>query len=115
MAWSADSVQRDGLAVPPSSRLFERVMCGVDGSGESFEASATGRSRPARKLGGGRTHEQGVLEARGPERPHLVRWDDDGRVTLIYPGPDASVEHFRRGRADGVVSAYTTPVGWFQQ
>jgi nucleotide-binding universal stress UspA family protein len=31
-------VQRDGSAVPPSSGLFERVMCGIDGSGESFEA-----------------------------------------------------------------------------
>jgi hypothetical protein len=25
--------------------------------------------------------------------PYVVRWEHDGRETLIYPGPDAYVEH----------------------
>ncbi|HEV7185641.1 MAG: DUF1918 domain-containing protein [Actinomycetales bacterium] len=25
--------------------------------------------------------------------PYLVRWEDDERTTLVYPGPDAHVEH----------------------
>jgi hypothetical protein len=40
-----------------------------------------------------------VLEARGPDGPYLVRWEDDGHVTLIYPGPDATIEHFSGGNA----------------
>jgi hypothetical protein len=25
--------------------------------------------------------------------PYVVRWDDDGHEALVYPGPDATVEH----------------------
>lgn len=36
-----------------------------------------------------------ILEVRGDDRtaPFLVRWQDDGRVSLLYPGSDARVEH----------------------
>ncbi len=39
-----------------------------------------------------------VLEARGPDNsaPFLVRWDDTGHVTLLFPGTDAVVEHPER-------------------
>lgn len=38
-----------------------------------------------------------VLEARGPFEggPFLVRWDEDGHVTLLFPGTDTIVEHLR--------------------
>ena len=34
-----------------------------------------------------------IIETRGPDgsAPFLVRWADDGRTTLVFPGPDASV------------------------
>jgi hypothetical protein len=34
-----------------------------------------------------------IIEARGPDGspPFLVRWADDGRTTLVFPGPDARV------------------------
>jgi hypothetical protein len=32
--------------------------------------------------------------------PYLVRWSDDGHVGLIFPGPDAAVEHFERAARD---------------
>ena len=25
--------------------------------------------------------------------PYLVRWDDTGRTTLLFPGPDCRIEH----------------------
>lgn len=28
--------------------------------------------------------------------PYDVRWSDTGRVTLVFPGPDAHVHHFER-------------------
>jgi Domain of unknown function (DUF1918) len=36
-----------------------------------------------------------ILEARGDGGgpPFLVRWEDTGSVTLLFPGSDASVEH----------------------
>ena len=36
-----------------------------------------------------------ILEARGPggSAPFLVRWEDTGHVTLMYPGSDARVQH----------------------
>jgi hypothetical protein len=39
-----------------------------------------------------------VLETRGPDgsAPFLVRWDDSGHVTLLFPGTDAVVEHLER-------------------
>jgi hypothetical protein len=35
-----------------------------------------------------------VVEAQGPDgtAPFLVRWDDNGHVTLFFPGPDAVIE-----------------------
>lgn len=37
-----------------------------------------------------------VLEVRGTngEPPYLVRWEDDGREGLFFPGSDAVVQHF---------------------
>jgi hypothetical protein len=36
-----------------------------------------------------------VLEVRGPdgEPPFLVRWADSGHEALLFPGPDASIQH----------------------
>ncbi|RLU89201.1 DNA-binding protein [Streptomyces griseocarneus] len=31
--------------------------------------------------------------------PYDVRWSDDGRVTLVYPGPDAHVHHLEHRTA----------------
>lgn len=35
-----------------------------------------------------------VLEVRGDggEPPYLVRWSDDGRTSLVFPGTDARIE-----------------------
>jgi Domain of unknown function (DUF1918) len=47
-----------------------------------------------------------IVEVRGAggEPPYLVRFDD-GHTTLVFPGPDAIIEHPRRkarkGRAGG--------------
>ena len=37
-----------------------------------------------------------VLEVHGPDGlpPYVVEWDDDGRTSLFFPGPDATVQHF---------------------
>jgi hypothetical protein len=50
-----------------------------------------------------------VLEARGPDStaPFVVRWDDNGHVTLFFPGVDAVIEPHPPGadikdRAEGV-------------
>ena len=34
-------------------------------------------------------------DAGGP--PFVVRWEDDGHVSRIYPGSDAFVQHFEHG------------------
>jgi len=38
-----------------------------------------------------------VLDVRGPEGgpPYLVRWGDSGHESLFFPGPDASLQHFK--------------------
>jgi len=37
-----------------------------------------------------------ILEVRGPDGspPYLVRWSEDGHVGLVFPGPDAHIQHF---------------------
>lgn len=37
-----------------------------------------------------------ILEVRHADGtpPYLVRWSDNGHKALIYPGPDAHVQHF---------------------
>ena len=37
-----------------------------------------------------------ILEVLGPdgEPPYVVRWEEDGHVSELYPGSDAYVQHF---------------------
>jgi hypothetical protein len=44
-----------------------------------------------------------ILEVHGEDGapPYLVRWSDNGHESLIFPGPDASVEHFGGGVTPG--------------
>lgn len=37
-----------------------------------------------------------ILEVRGKggRPPYVVRWSDSGHESLVYPGPDAYVEHY---------------------
>ena len=39
-----------------------------------------------------------ILEVRHADGspPYLVRWSDTGHEALVFPGPDATVEHFDR-------------------
>jgi hypothetical protein len=39
-----------------------------------------------------------IIEVRHPDGspPYVVRWSDDGHEALVFPGPDAFVEHFER-------------------
>jgi hypothetical protein len=47
-------------------------------------------------------HDAEILEVRGPHGspPYVVRWDD-GRVSILYPGSDVSVEHFEHSTDRG--------------
>jgi hypothetical protein len=48
--------------------------------------------------GGEAEHDGEIVEAlgEGGAPPFVVRWDD-GRVSRLYPGPDAYVQHFEHG------------------
>lgn len=37
-----------------------------------------------------------ILEVHGEDGapPYLVRWSDNDRVSLVFPGSDAQIEHF---------------------
>lgn len=37
-----------------------------------------------------------ILEVRGKDGtpPYVVRWGDTGHIALVFPGPDATVQHF---------------------
>ena len=44
----------------------------------------------------GRPRREGKIEeVRGPDGgpPYLVRWDDTGRATLLFPGSDCRIVH----------------------
>ena len=43
-----------------------------------------------------------ILEVRHADGspPYVVRWSDSGHEALVFPGPDAYVEHFERQRSD---------------
>lgn len=47
-----------------------------------------------------------ILEVRGGRGapPYLVQWSDDGRISLLFPGPDAVVDSPGRARARFVKS-----------
>jgi Domain of unknown function (DUF1918) len=41
-------------------------------------------------------HDGEILEVLGEDGapPYLVRWEEDGRVSRLYPGSDAYIQHF---------------------
>ena len=45
-----------------------------------------------------------ILEVRGEHGapPYVVRWSDTGHEALVFPGPDAFVEHYERHDVAGV-------------
>lgn len=45
---------------------------------------------------GGPVRDGEILEVHHPDGspPYLVRWSDTGHETLVFPGPDAEVQHF---------------------
>lgn len=45
---------------------------------------------------GGPDRDGEVLEVRHADGtpPYVVRWEDSGRETLFFPGPDVTVQHF---------------------
>jgi hypothetical protein len=47
-------------------------------------ANSGGKKRDARIIG--TPHPDG-------SPPYLVRWSDDGHEALVFPGPDAVIEH----------------------
>jgi hypothetical protein len=42
-----------------------------------------------------------ILEVHGADGdpPFLVQWSDDGRIGLVFPGPDAMIEHLDHTQA----------------
>ncbi len=42
-----------------------------------------------------------ILEVRGQNGgpPYIVRWSDDGHEAFVFPGPDATIQHFEHGEA----------------
>jgi hypothetical protein len=50
-------------------------------------------------VGEGRDGE--ILEVRGIDGtpPYLVRWSDNGHESLLFPGPDSTVQHFSHDEA----------------
>jgi nitroimidazol reductase NimA-like FMN-containing flavoprotein (pyridoxamine 5'-phosphate oxidase superfamily) len=51
-----------------------------------------------------------ILEVHGANGtpPYVVRWSDDGHEGLFFPGPDATVQHFRAGKPALVPSSDTS-------
>ncbi|MBN3929605.1 DUF1918 domain-containing protein [Streptomyces verrucosisporus] len=43
--------------------------------------------------------------------PYDVRWSDTGRVSLVFPGPDAHVRHLHHRKGPGVAPGATEPGG----
>jgi hypothetical protein len=43
-----------------------------------------------------------IIEVRGENGgpPYVVRWSDSGHEALVFPGPDATVQHFERKTED---------------
>jgi hypothetical protein len=43
-----------------------------------------------------------IIEVHGKEGapPFLVRWSDTGHESLVFPGPDATVEHSSHSESD---------------
>lgn len=44
-----------------------------------------------------------VLECRGPDGsgPYVVRWDDSGHTTVLYPGSDCEIHHLQHRSQSG--------------
>jgi Domain of unknown function (DUF1918) len=71
-----------------------RSGCDDKTQGATMEAAVGDRIVVAAAALGGPLRDGEIIEVGshgGP--PYLVRWSDDGRETLFFPGPDAHVSH----------------------
>jgi hypothetical protein len=62
--------------------------------------ATVGDRRVVKKVQNGEPGRDGeILEVRGSDGgpPFVVRWSDDGSVGMVFPGPDALIEHFPHG------------------
>ena len=86
-------------ALRPSSQAVaeQRVHAGSIG----MEASAGDRIIIKGHRLGEHERDGEILEVCGRDGhpPYRVQWDDTGRVSLFFPGPDAAVEHFEHASA----------------
>lgn len=62
-------------------------------------SSPTARAHPGARLvvhsqAGKPSRDGEILEVHGDdgEPPYLVRWSDDGHVSLVFPGPGATID-----------------------
>ena len=55
---------------------------------------------------GGPARDAEILEVRHPDGspPYLVRWSDTGHEALVFPGPDAHVQHFEHSTGASAAS-----------
>ena len=71
-----------------------------------MEAAVGDRIVVAAAILGGQVRDGEILEVSGDGRPpYLVRWSDEGRETLFFPGPDAHVSHHELGESEPLTAA----------
>jgi hypothetical protein len=65
-----------------------------------MKASIGDRIVVARAVLGAPVRDGAVIEVRDPHGnpPFLVRWTDSGRESLLFPGPDAHIDHVAPGQ-----------------
>lgn len=71
----------------------------MTGAAVTTEASSTPTAHPGARLvlhsctTGTPARDGEILEVRGPNGspPYLVRWANDGHVSLVFPGPGATI------------------------
>ena len=80
----------------PSSIAKDVAENGVHAGGFAMEASAGDRIIIKGHRLGEHERDGEILEVCGRDGhpPYRVQWDDTGRVSLFFPGIDATVEHF---------------------
>jgi hypothetical protein len=66
------------------------------GKHESFRAKAGDRLVVHAHHTGEAERDGEILEVLGDDGapPYVVRWEDDGHVSRLYPGSDAYIQHF---------------------
>jgi hypothetical protein len=108
---NAELSDTENEVVEPRAEITGLLEAATRSQGATMEAAVGDRIVVAAAMLSGPVRDGEIIHVgKQGEPPYLVRWSDDGRETLFFPGPDAHISHHQESVAEPSVASETSKV-----